>query len=48
MGIKCDTSLRFWDNKGWINPIHLYGWFQWYFNYYLRRRSKDDKRQIKR
>ena len=25
-----------------------YGWFQWYFRYYLRRRSKYDKRQIKR
>ena len=24
-GVKCGTSLRFWENKGWINP---YGWFQ--------------------
>ena len=25
--VKCGTSLRFWENKGWINPIDPYGWF---------------------
>ena len=20
-GVKCGTSLNFWGNKGWINPI---------------------------
>ena len=29
--VKCGTTLRFWKNNGWINPIDLYGWFQWYF-----------------
>ena len=32
-GVKCGTSLRFWENKGWINKIDSYGWFHWYFRY---------------
>ena len=47
-GVKPGTSLRFWGNKGWINKIDPCGWFQWYFRYWLGKRSKDDKRQINR
>ena len=28
-GVKCGTSLRFCGNKGWLNSIDPYGWFQW-------------------
>ena len=47
-GVKCGTSLRFWENKSWINKIDPYGWFQCYFRYLSGRTSKDDKRQINR
>ena len=47
-GVKCGTSLTFWENKGWVNKIDPYDWFQWYFRYWLGRRSKDDERQINR
>ena len=45
-GVKCGTWLRSWENKGWINKIDPYDWFQWCFRYWLGRRSKDNERQI--
>ena len=30
----------------WINSIDPYCWFQWYFRYWLNRKSLDNERQI--
>ena len=38
--------IKIWENKVWINPIDLYGWFQWYFRYWLGWRSLDDEIKI--
>ena len=46
--VKCGTSLRFWKNKGCINKIDPYGWFQWYFRYWLGGILEDDERQFNR
>ena len=45
---KVGTTLKFWENKGWMRESHPYGWVQWYCDYYTGKRSADDARQIKR
>ena len=47
-GVKCGSTLKFWEDKGWIDEQDPYGWVQWYCRFYEGRRSKDDERQIKR
>ena len=46
--VETATSIRFWENKGWINEIDPYGQLHWYFMYWLGRRPKDDERPINR
>ena len=45
--MPCSTSLRFWENKGWVNKQDPCEWFRWYFRYLLGRRSEDVKDQSK-
>ena len=47
-GVKSGTSLRFWEQKGWMRQQDPYGWVQWYCRFYKGRRTPDDERQIKR
>ncbi len=46
--VKVGSTLREWEDNGWIHPQDPYGWVQWYCEYYNGRRSEDDERQIKR
>ena len=45
---RVGTSLQFWESKGWIDKQDPYGWVQWYCEFFMGRRSKDDDRQIER
>ena len=47
-GVEVGTSRRFWKEKGWINEIDPYAWFQWYFRFWKGRRNEDYIRQIGR
>lgn len=45
---KSGTSLKYWEQRGWIHPQDPYGWVQWYCRFYRGRRTSDDSRQVKR
>ena len=48
-GVEVGTSLRFWENKGWISPTHPYGWVHWYCDFYNGKRNpEEDRRQTGR
>lgn len=45
---SCGGSLGQWESSGWISEPDPYGWYEWYCNFFLGRRSTDDQRQVKR
>ena len=47
-GIRSGKDYKYWKDNQWIRSQDPRGWFAWYCNYYLGRRSSDDDRQIKR
>jgi hypothetical protein len=47
-GVKVGTTLKFWEDSGWITKYHPYGWVEWYCDFYYGKRCNDDERQIKR
>lgn len=47
--VKVGSSYEYWIEKNWIREdIDPYGWIEWYCNFWLGRRTKDDERQIER
>jgi len=47
-GVHSGSSLKYWEERGWIKAQDPYGWVQWYCRYFLGRKSPDDARQIDR
>ena len=47
-GVRAGSSLEAWESSGWIKAQDPYGWFQWYWRFYMGRRSPDDQRQVDR
>ena len=46
--VKVGTTLKFWELKNWITKYNPYGQCDWYVNFYMGKRTPDDRRQINR
>ena len=46
--VKVGSTLEEWENNGWIDEMHPYGWIQWYCDFFSGKRSQYDETQIKR
>lgn len=46
--VKVGSSLKEWENSGWIKKQDPYGWVEWYCHFYNGRRTSDDRRQVDR
>lgn len=46
--VKVGTTLEYWEDKNWISKNHPYGWVQWYCDFFIGKRTPDDKWQISR
>jgi hypothetical protein len=46
--IRAGLDFFWWRDKGLLDPMDPYGWYQWYINYHSGRRTYDDARQIDR
>ena len=46
--VRVGTPLEDWEESGWINELHPYGWVHWYCDFFSGKRSPDDARQINR
>lgn len=47
-GVKSRMSLEEWEQNGWLYGEGNIGWFYWYCQYYIGRRTKYDDIQINR
>lgn len=46
--VKCETSLRLLEKKGWVKSIDPCGWCHWCLRYWVGRKLYDGERHFGR